>query len=150
MAVQVQERGGTGGEGEGDSDIQWQVPPLRQWLQDNNLSDVSEQIESQFEQLNCKLEELLTFSKQDLIDFAKDDLKLKSPLKRNRFATGVLRLQTKHQSSQAANTNTIVLTTEEKQLLTNFETKVYVISYCAIFSTTHVCHWLCHRVFEFE
>ena len=123
MAAQVQSSGGTSGEG-GEVESN-NAPSLSDWLQANNLGDVSQHIESRFQQLNCQLEELLTFSKQDLMEFAKEDLKLQSPLKRNRFVNAILRLQSVNQATNK-NTNTIVLTEKERQTLTIFNQKLYV------------------------
>lgn len=125
--------------GEGKAGI---VASLEQWLQENNLSDVAAHIVSQFKQLNCHLEELLEFSKQDLIDFAKDDLQLKSPLKRNRFVNGVLRLQTQRQENKHASgsRNTIILSEKENDILIDLDNKLYVLhlytKYC-LFNLYH-------------
>ena len=104
-------------EGSGNS-----IPPLREWLVKNNLSDVSNDIESRFKELNCGLSELLSFSKQDLIDFVKHDLKLKSPLKKNRFVNGILRLQ----SDNNNNNKPIVLSEKENDILIDLQNKMYV------------------------
>ena len=123
--AQVQALGGTGQiEGE-ETDIDTGVVPgLHDFLENNNLGDISQSIETRFNELNCSLEELLMFDKEDLIDFEKDDLKLKSALKRNRFVNGVLRLQRKNEENK--NNKTIIVSEKENDILIDLENKLYV------------------------
>ena len=120
---QVQTPGATGlAEGEEvDADA---VAGLYDFLETTNLGDISQSIETQFKELNCSLEELLGFDKQDLVDFARDDLKLKSALKRNRFVNGILRLQRKNQENK--NNNPIIVSEKENDILIDLENKLYV------------------------
>lgn len=98
-----------------------EVPALNEWLTNNDLIEVSEQIEKQFKELNCQLNELLTFSTQDLNDFAKNELQLPSVLSRNRFVAAVLKLQNSSRPKIGTNESS----QKEKEMLQPLQNKMY-------------------------
>ena len=93
---------------------------LEQWLTDHKLGKVASEICRKFEELECTLDEVSTFSKQDFDEFMRDDLNL-SALQRNRFTKAIESLKVSKYKQFA-----VILTEKENNILDVFQNKWYV------------------------
>ena len=87
----------------------------------NKLGKVAAEICSKFDELECTLDEVSTFSKDEFDNFMQEELNL-STLNRNRFAKAIESLKVSN-FKQAA----VVLSEKENNILDTFQTKWYVI-----------------------
>ena len=96
---------------------------LQEWLTQNKLGKVAAEICRKFEELECTLDEVSTFSQDDFENFMKEELNL-STLNRNRFGKAIESLKVSNYKQAA-----VILSEKENVILDTFQTKWYVISF---------------------
>ena len=94
---------------------------LQEWLTQNKLGKVAAEICRKFEELECTLDEVSTFSQDEFENFMKEELNL-STLNRKRFGKAIESLKVSNYKQAA-----VILSEKENIILDTFQTKWYVI-----------------------